>query len=85
MSQMLASLTVRVLLALSIKATVLVLLATALAALGYDMPYLTELLGFEGAMFAAVTAKNGADNFIAYRRETTAIAAGVAYDPTPPR
>lgn len=81
MSDVLASKTVRLLLFLSSKATALILLAAFLKAWhGYDIPLLTELFGFEGAMFAAVAAKNGLDNFVSYRSEiqTKAIEAGVS-------
>ena len=45
--------------------------------LDYKVRYVAELFGLLSTMFAALTAKNAADNFISYRRETTVTAAPV--------
>jgi len=75
---MLASKTIQVAFIFAAVGVGAILFDTAMGyALDYKVRYVPELFGLMSAMFAALTAKNAADNFISYRRETTVTAAPV--------
>ena len=77
----LASKTVQVAFAFAGIGVGLVLFDTVMGyCLGYKVRYVPETMALLSAMFTGIAAKNGVDNFISYRRETTTQA---AYGPPP--
>lgn len=59
-----------------------VLFDTAMGyALDYKVRYIPELFALLSAMFTGLAVKNGADNFISYKRDTSTVIQGLGAPP----
>ena len=86
MNDVLASKTVRVAFAFAAVGVGAVLFDSAMGvALDYKVRYVPELFGLLSAMFTAITAKNGVDNYFAYSERKTTMLAGVSIENLPPK
>ena len=86
MNDVLASKTVRVAFAFAAVGVGAVLFDSAMGvALDYKVRYVPELFALLSAMFTAITAKNGADNYFAYSERKTTMLAGVSIENLPPK